>query len=93
MGDKKNSLKTDMNDRERQRFATQLREMSKTANEAADALDSLADALDSRDDTKFVMSLVIFSLQSGGMREMMEVAKTALLAAPKDPVLDAAEIG
>lgn len=70
---KRDILKTDMNDRERERFAKQLRDMSDAANKAAVALDD-------RNDTDFVVGVVIFSLMSGGMKEMLEVAKSAMKA-------------
>lgn len=58
MGDSKNLLKTDMNDRERERFAKTLREMADMATKGAAALEA-------RNDTEFVMNLVILSLIGG----------------------------
>lgn len=87
MDEQKDPIKTDMNDRERERFAKSLRSLSELATKAAAALDE-------RNDTEFVLNLVILSMTGGsGMEEMIDVATSALRkkAAP-DAVLDATEI-
>lgn len=85
MTEEKQTIKTDMNDRERERFAKELRGISDAATKAAVALDS-------RDDAEFVMRLMILTLISGSMKEMVDVVMTTLKKPAEDSVLGATEI-
>lgn len=59
-------IKTDLNERERERFA----EMSRATSKAATAL---AEALGTDDDTKLIVSFMLFSLTVSSLSELQKI--------------------
>jgi hypothetical protein len=72
-------LKTDMNDRERDRFAVMLRGMAEAANGAANALEK-------RYDQGFLVSFMVLTLSSGFMKEVHSILESSLKKMKDDPV-------
>lgn len=65
-------FKTNMNDRERSRYAKQLRELADYANKAAVALESA-------DDNEFILNFLLLSmLGSSAITEIHEVLKSSI---------------
>lgn len=65
-------FKTNMNDRERSRYAKQLRELADYANKSAVALEN-------DDDNKFVLNFLSLSMLGGiGISEIHEVLKSSI---------------
>lgn len=67
MGEK---FKTDLNERERARFAADARSIQEQAGK-------LADALDSDDDMKIAIEFALLTLVSGSLKELQEVILSA----------------
>ena len=63
-------FQTDLNDRERKRFAERFRSMSKLAADAANALET-------GDDTSLLVPFLMLSMSSGAMRELGDVITAA----------------
>lgn len=82
MAEGKTTYQTDLNQRERQKYAEELQL-------ASDAALKLAEALLSEDDDTAMIQYIIFSFASAGMRELGKVFTAAADAAKMVSELDA----
>jgi hypothetical protein len=65
-------FQTDLNERERRKYAGLLREVSKHAAETAATLES-----EPHDDTKFIISFIVLSLMLSSIAELQKIVQDA----------------
>lgn len=82
MDSQTNSFKTDLNDRERDRFAKAMRSIAEEATKCGDALEQ-------RDDKEMVFHFLLLTLTMMGLKEMQEAIAGALkVAKSPDPPIE-----